>query len=160
LALNDRIAASTHLQGVVVENLEPENDAAAQSAVLADLGMGGGAEADPQDSNGPHVGNVEAEGNVVTLAEQPTAKPYTKSGGGASPNALAPHDIEAEKNAARRLTKYLKRYSGAGAAALPVYAQGVIRRQRNRVWPANGKEPFGDEWQNKAATYSFDEKLK
>ena len=46
-------------KGVVVDNLDPENDAAVDPAFLAEL-----READPQDANSLHVGDVEAEGNV------------------------------------------------------------------------------------------------
>ena len=42
-----------------MDNLDPENDAAVDPAFLAEL-----READPQDANSPHVGDVEAEGNV------------------------------------------------------------------------------------------------
>ena len=42
-----------------MDNLDPENDAAVDPASLAEL-----READPQDANSPHVGDVEAEGNV------------------------------------------------------------------------------------------------
>ena len=42
-----------------MDNLDPENDAAVDPAFLAEL-----READPQDANSLHVGDVEAEGNV------------------------------------------------------------------------------------------------
>ena len=88
-----------------MENVNLEKAAAEAAAVtlaemIAELKP---CEAGPQDANGPHVGNVRAEGNVIALAEQSTHVTYAKTASdsiGEAPigRALATIDVEIKRH--------------------------------------------------------------